>query len=55
MTQLIFTLTRHNLLNWLYFNQGTYAFASAQVVENNEKHLKIIKKLPFHHVDERLM
>ena len=31
----------------VYFDQGTHACTCVCMVENNEKHLKIIRKIPF--------
>ena len=51
------------LLAWLcqqlqtvvYFDQWMHASACIHMVENNEKHSKIMKKYLFHHAQEKLM
>ena len=39
----------------VYFDQQTHACACIRMVENDEKHWKMMKKYLFHHVRERLM
>ena len=39
----------------VYFDLRTHACACVHMVENNEKHSKIMKKYLFYHAHERLM
>ena len=36
----------------VYFDQGTHACACLRMVENDQKHKKIMKKVPLYHAGE---
>ena len=42
-----------NVLSVVYFNQQIHACSCIRMVENNEKHLKIMKKYLFYHEHQR--